>query len=348
MLKTFSFFLKSVLIGVIISSIILLLVPDLRQGSGLPLNLFSPQESSKKLSFNAAVNAAGPAVVNIYSQSIENAGYNRRQAIERTSLGSGVIMSSNGYILTCYHVIANAKLILVGLQDGRYEEAQILGFDRYTDLAVLKIPLDNLHPIPQQAEPNTMVGDVVLAIGNPLNLGQTITQGIVSRISNNGLANYVDFVQTDVSLKDGNSGGALVDSEGVLVGINNANFQTRVSRNRVENVDGVAFAIPYVVAKKVMDEIVETGKVTRGVLGFVGADINTESGIVVNAVGQGSPAERAGLQVNDVILAVDGIPADSIRKTLEYISSTRPGTQIEVEVSRNNQPIKLTMTVAEL
>lgn len=346
-LKTFSFLLKSILIGVIISSIILLLVPDLRQGSGLPLTFFTEQEHSKKMSFSHAVNAAGPAVVNIYSQSIENSSYNRRQAIERTSLGSGVIMTESGHILTCYHVIANAKLILIALQDGRYEEAQILGYDRHTDLAVLKIPLENLQPIPQSTDPNTLVGDVVLAIGNPLNLGQTVTQGIVSRINNNGLANYFDFVQTDVSLKEGSSGGALVDSEGVLVGINNANFQTRVARNRVESVDGVAFAIPYTLAKKVMDEIVETGKVTRGVVGFLGADLTTESGIVVNAIAQGGPAELAGLQVNDIILAVDGIPADSIRKTLEYISGTLPGNEIEVEVSRDNQKIKLKITVAE-
>jgi serine protease DegS len=255
-------------------------------------------------------------------------------------------MTAKGYILTCYHVIANAKLIVVALQDGRYEEAQILGYDRYTDLAVLKISSENLQPIPQSSEPNTMVGDVVLAIGNPLNLGQTITQGIVSRISNNGLANYFDFVQTDVSLKEGSSGGALVDSEGVLVGINNANFQTRVARNRVESVDGVAFAIPYVLAKKVMDEIVETGKVTRGVVGFVGADL-PNIGIVVDALAQGGPAELAGLQVKDIILAVDGIAADSIRKTLEYISGTLPGKVLEFDISRDNKKIKLKITVAE-
>lgn len=346
MFKTFSFLLKSILIGVIISSIILFLVPDLRQGSGLPLTLFTEQEHSNKISFSHAVNAAGPAVVNIYSQGIENSSYDRRQAIERTSLGSGVIMTAKGYILTCYHVIANAKLIVVALQDGRYEEAQILGYDRYTDLAVLKISSENLQPIPQSSEPNTMVGDVVLAIGNPLNLGQTITQGIVSRISNNGLANYFDFVQTDVSLKEGSSGGALVDSEGVLVGINNANFQTRVARNRVESVDGVAFAIPYVLAKKVMDEIVETGKVTRGVVGFVGADL-PNIGIVVDALAQGGPAELAGLQVKDIILAVDGIAADSIRKTLEYISGTLPGKVLEFDISRDNKKIKLKITVAE-
>lgn len=343
MRKTLSFLLNSILIGLVISSVILLLVPDLRQGSGLPLTLFTHSDSSKKLSFNSAVNAAGPAVVNIYSQSIQS---NRRQPTERTSLGSGVIMTSDGYILTCYHVITNASLILVGLQDGQFAEAQLLGFDRHTDLAVLKVPLENLHPIPQLEDPNTMVGDVVLAIGNPLNLGQTITQGIVSRIDSNGLANYFDFVQTDATLKAGNSGGALVDSEGVLVGINNANFRTRVGRS-VEEVDGVGFAIPYNIAKKVMEEIVETGKVTRGVLGFVGQDITTKNGIVVSAIAQGGPAEAGGLLVGDIILTVDGIAANSVRKILNVITETKPGTLLTFEVNRDNKVAKLEMTVVE-
>ena len=287
-LKTLSFFLKSILIGVIISSVILLLVPDLREGSGMPLTLFTEQESSKKLSFNSAVNAAGPAVVNIYSQSIERSGYQRRQAVERTNLGSGVIMTSNGYILTCYHVIANAKLILVGLQDGRLEEAQIVGFDSITDLAVLSVSAENLHPIPQLEDPKTLVGDVVLALGNPYNLGQTVTQGIVSRINNNGLNNFFDYIQTDAVLNQGNSGGALVDSEGVLIGINNANFKTRISPNRVESVDGVSFALPYSLAKKVMSEIIATGKVTRGALGFEGQQGGlTSTGIMVTDVIKG-------------------------------------------------------------
>jgi serine protease DegS len=348
-LKSLSFLLKSILIGVIISSIILLLVPDLRQGSGLPLTLFTEQESSKKLSFNPAVNAAGPAVVNIYSQSIERSGYNRRQPIERTSLGSGVIMSSNGYILTCYHVIANAKLILVGLQDGRLEEAQIIGYDPITDLAVLNISVENLHPVPQLDDPKTLVGDVVLALGNPYNLGQTVTKGIVSRISNNELNNYFDYIQTDAALNEGNSGGALVDSEGFLIGINNANFKTRVSRSRVESVDGVSFAVPYNLAKKVMGEIIATGKVTRGALGFVGQQSGPSSaGIMVTAIGQGSPAEQGGLKVRDLILSVNDIPASSIRDTLDYIADTVPGNTVTFEVNRDGTVLKLDMLVGEL
>lgn len=349
MQKTLSFLLKSILIGVIISSIILLLVPDLRQGSGLPLTLFTnTNPSTKKLSFNAAVNAAGPAVVNIYSTSIDSAGYNRRRPVERNSLGSGVVMTSSGYILTCYHVIANAKLILVGLQDGRFEEAQIVGYDQVTDLAVLSVTAENLYPIPQLEEPKTLVGDVVLALGNPYNLGQTVTKGIVSRISNNELNNYFDYIQTDAALNEGNSGGALVDSEGFLIGINNASFKTRISRNRVESVDGVSFAVPYNLAKKVLNEIITTGKVTRGALGFVGQAGPNGSGIMVTAIGQGSPAEIGGLRIRDLILSVNNVPTISIRDTLDYIASTEPGNNVTFEVNRNGSILKLDMTIVEL
>jgi serine protease DegS len=349
-LKTIPFLLKSIFIGMIISSVILLLVPDLRQGSGLPLTLFTNNNSSpKKLSFNPAVNAAGPAVVNIYSTSIDSAGYNRRRPVERNSLGSGVVMTSNGFILTCYHVIANAKLIIVGLQDGRFEEAQIVGYDPITDLAVLSVSVENLHPIPQLDDPKTLVGDVVLALGNPYNLGQTVTKGIVSRISNNELNNYFDYIQTDAAINEGNSGGALINSEGFLIGINNASFQTRINRSRVESVDGVSFAVPYRLAKKVMDEIIATGKVTRGALGFVGAKGGPASiGITVTAIVKGSPAEFGGLQVRDLILSVNDIPASSIRDTLDFIADSAPGITVTFEVNRDGTILKLDMIVAQL
>ncbi|AGH47175.1 PDZ/DHR/GLGF domain-containing protein [Paraglaciecola psychrophila 170] len=258
-------------------------------------------------------------------------------------------MTSTGYILTCYHVIANAKLILVGLQDGRLEEAHIIGYDPITDLAVLNISVENLHPVPQLDDPKTLVGDVVLALGNPYNLGQTVTKGIVSRISNNELNNYFDYIQTDAALNEGNSGGALVDSEGFLIGINNANFKTRISRSRVESVDGVSFAVPYNLAKKVMGEIIATGKVTRGALGFVGQQSGPSSaGIMVTAVGQGSPAEQGGLQIRDLILSVNDISANSIRDTLDYIADTVPGDTVTFEVNRDGTVLKLDMLVAEL
>ncbi|MDU0352819.1 trypsin-like peptidase domain-containing protein [Paraglaciecola aquimarina] len=348
--------LKSIMIGVIISSIILLLVPDLREGSGLPLDIFSQKEKkNKKLSFSNAVNSAGPAVVNVYSESLDSSSYYRRQPVQRTNLGSGVIMNIEGYILTCLHVIENAvtstdNIITIGLQDGRLAEAQIVGFDPITDLAVLSISEENLTVVPQQSENVNAVGDVVLAIGNPYNLGQTVTQGIVSRISNNGLNNYFDYIQTDAVLSEGNSGGALVDSEGNLLGITNANFKTRVSRNRVEAAEGVSFAIPYSLAKKVMEQIISNGKVTRGALGFTALEQQPtgSGGILVTAVSQGGPAELGGLQVKDIVVSVDGHPTTSIRDTLNYITNIAPGSTITFDIIRGGKKRTLQMIVGEL
>ena len=287
--------------------------------------------------------------MNIYSVSIENdTGLFRNQPRERASLGSGVIMTENGYILTCHHVVENADSIYVAVQDGRILEAQIVGNDPLTDLAVLKVTADNLHIIPQVSEPDIHVGDVVMAIGNPFDLGQTITQGIVSRAGRNGLSNYVDFIQTDAVLNQGNSGGALVDSNGILLGITNANFQVRDSRNRVRNVDGINFAVPYELAKRVMDKIINNGRVIRGQLRFIGGEYRNRPGIEVTAVANGSAADEAGLQPGDIILAIDGIRLESASKTLDMIAETAPGTTLELEISRGGNPLTINALVAEL
>lgn len=257
-------------------------------------------------------------------------------------------MTENGYILTCHHVVENADSIYVAVQDGRILEAQIVGNDPLTDLAVLKVTADNLHIIPQVSEPDIHVGDVVMAIGNPFDLGQTITQGIVSRAGRNGLSNYVDFIQTDAVLNQGNSGGALVDSNGILLGITNANFQVRDSRNRVRNVDGINFAVPYELAKRVMDKIINNGRVIRGQLGFIGGEYRNRPGIEVTAVANGSAADEAGLQPGDIILAIDGIRLESASKTLDMIAETAPGTTLELEISRGGNPLTINALVAEL
>ncbi|CAD5290364.1 serine endoprotease, periplasmic [Alteromonas sp. 38] len=330
--------------------LLLFLLPDLRQGSGLTQGLFTePSVSASRESYFAPLSRSAPAVVNIYSVSIENdTGLFRNQPRERASLGSGVIMTENGYILTCHHVVENADSIYVAVQDGRILEAQIVGNDPLTDLAVLKVTADNLHIIPQVSEPDIHVGDVVMAIGNPFDLGQTITQGIVSRAGRNGLSNYVDFIQTDAVLNQGNSGGALVDSNGILLGITNANFQVRDSRNRVRNVDGINFAVPYELAKRVMDKIINNGRVIRGQLGFIGGEYRNRPGIEVTAVANGSAADEAGLQPGDIILAIDGIRLESASKTLDMIAETTPGTTLELEISRGGNPLTIHALVAEL
>ena len=346
----FNFLLKSVFLGVAVAALLLVFLPDLRQGKGLAQGFFnSPSVSASRESYFTALSRSAPAVVNIYSVSIENgSGLFRNQSRGRTNLGSGVIMTENGYLLTCHHVVADADSIYVAVQNGRILEAQIVGTDPLTDLAVLKVTADNLHIIPQVSEPDTHVGDVVMAIGNPFDLGQTITQGIVSRAGRNGLSNYVDFIQTDAVLNQGNSGGALVDSNGILLGITNANFQVLDSNNRARNVDGINFAVPYELAKRVMDEIISNGRVVRGQLGFVGGENRNRPGIDVSAVAKGSPADIAGIRPGDIIVAIDGVRLESASKTLDMIAETEPGTELEIELSRDGRSITLTATVAEL
>lgn len=343
------FFIRSIIIGAIVAAFILLLVPELRHGSGIAFSTwFRSEPVSKRLTYYDAVSRSAPSVVNIYSVSIENSRIFGNSSRERTNLGSGVIMTEDGYILTCYHVINNAASIFVALQDSRIVEAQIVGYDMFTDLAVLKISAENIHPIPQLSEPKTRVGDFVMAIGNPYNLGQTITQGIVSRTGRNGLANYVDFIQTDAVLNQGNSGGALVDSEGYLLGITNANFKTLDAQRRVRDVDGVNFAVPYTLAKRVMEDIIVNGKVTRGQLGFSGTEYPDQDGIVISNVASGSPADLAGVQVGDILLAIDEQSISNASETLDFIAETPPGTELQLTIERDNARLTIQVEVGEL
>ena len=338
------------MLGVVVAALMLVLVPTLREGNGFTLDwLTKPISTSQRKSYHDAISRSAPAVVNIYSVSIENdVGIYRSRPRERTSLGSGVIMTESGYILTCNHVVQNADSIVVAVQDGQILEAQIVGTDQYTDLAVLKVKGENLHKIPQPDSEGVEVGDMVMAIGNPFDLGQTVTHGMVSRAGRNGLSNFVDFIQTDAVLNQGNSGGALVDSNGTLVGITNANFQVRDARNGVRNVDGINFAVPYELAKRVMDEIITNGKVVRGQLGFIGGELRGRPGVIVTAVAKQSPAEKAGLKPNDIIMAINGVRLESASKTLDMIAETKPGTTLNIEVSRNGKSIDMDVTVAEL
>jgi len=342
--------LKPVMLGVVVASILLLFFPEFRQGAGLSFNLFQKSVNiPPRISYYNALERSAPAVVNIYSISLENANrIFRNRAYERTSLGSGVIMTEDGYLLTCYHVIQNADSIYVALQDSRLVQAQLVGFDEITDLAVLRVFAEDLHVIPQMQKPDLRVGDVVMAVGNPFDLGQTITSGIVSRTGRNGFANFFDFIQTDAILNQGNSGGALVDSNGYLMGITNANFKTLDDRRRVTSVDGVNFAVPYSLARRVMDEIILNGKVTRGQLGFSGSELRGSQGIVVESVTRNSPADSAGLRVNDILLSINGVQVESASKALDMIAETEPGSQITLMVSRNDEVISMMVVVGEL
>ncbi len=346
------FLLKSIALGVIISATLLLLVPELRTGNGFELLRLS-DSSNDKISFKEAINKASPAVVNIYSTRTEpRSSIFRRQSVERTSLGSGVVMTSNGYILTCLHVIQGADFIYV-LGNGIEQEAQLIGADPVTDLAVLKVEAENLVTIPQLEDPGTEVGDLVLAIGNPYNLGQTVTQGVVSatgrsETSHMQVASHRNFIQMDAALNEGNSGGALVDSNGYLVGINNAVFKVLDSANRIKDVPGVFFAVPYNMAKRVMDAIISNGRVVRGYMGVQGQTRTGQQGFVITEVAPGSPAALANLRPMDVLISVNQEPVETPTQILNLVAETKPGTILNFEVMRNNTLIEVPVTIQEL
>jgi len=275
-----------------------------------------------------------------------------RKRIE-TSLGSGVIMSEQGFILTNHHVIQGADAIQISLQDGRMAQAKLVGSDPDTDVAVLKIDLKKLPVITLGHSDNLRVGDVVLAIGNPFGVGQTVTMGIVSATGRNklGINTFENFIQTDAAINPGNSGGALVDAEGNLVGINTAMF------SRSGGYQGIGFAIPTSLAEDVMKEILQHGRPVRGWLGVEARAITPQiaralelddaQGVVVVGVVRGGPAHRAGLQPGDVIVAIDGKKIAEAREALIAISNRKPGSRVKLEVLRNGKSLTLEATAIE-
>jgi Do/DeqQ family serine protease len=323
-------------------------------------------------SYALAVDRASPAVVNIntakvvtvkpraffndpvFRQFFGNADdlIRPHQRVE-TSLGSGVIMSEQGYILTNHHVIQGADAIQVSLQDGRTAQARVVGSDPDTDVAVLKIDLKKLPVMTFGRSDDLRVGDVVLAIGNPFGVGQTVTMGIVSATGRNklGINTFENFIQTDAAINPGNSGGALIDAEGNLVGINTAIF------SRSGGYQGIGFAIPTTLAKSVMEDILKYGRPVRGWLGIEAQaitpqiaqalDLDDTRGVVVVGVVRGGPAHRAGLQPGDVIVSIDGQKITAAREALLAISGRKPGDQVKLEVMRDGNTQTLVATAIE-
>ncbi len=327
--------------------ILILLVPELRTQLASSSFIQGQEEEQKPLSYAKAVSRAGPAVVNIYSTDINTAAGYARTARNNTRLGSGVIMDADGYILTNYHVVENADLVSVWLQNGQRYDAVLIGFDVYTDLAVLKVDATNLPVIPQREDLESFSGDVVLAIGNPLNLGQTVTQGIVSATGRNGLSstNYLQFLQMDAAINEGNSGGALINTNGELVGINSRKF---TQRNPQLNVQGIFFAVPFKLANKIMRKIIEHGRVVRGWLGITAPQITPNTkGFVISSVATGGPAHVAGLQAGDVVYQINDIPITSIEQALDIVAETLPGSTIKVSFYRNKKAMILPVVIVE-
>ncbi|GAB1263733.1 Do family serine endopeptidase AlgW [Aurantivibrio infirmus] len=363
--------------GLLLAIIALLLIPQINpvieQNSNTPLNLsnetrdLSPEigEWSGPVSYKAAVRRAKPAVVSIYRnqeirrpskwlledplfrQLFNTAALQEQQRMLAFS-GSGVIVSDQGYLLTNLHVIDGAENILVQLSDGREAVANVLGVDENTDLAVLKIEMDNLASIPIGMSDKAEDGDVVLAIGNPFGVGLTVTQGIISATNRVGKtqAGIQNFIQTDAAINPGNSGGALVDAYGNLLGINTAVLGGGQQGESI----GIGFATPVDTAIEVLNEIVELGTVVRGWLGIEALPLNSRdakqlnlsftTGMRVTHTVENGPAEKAGIQTNDVItrIRVNDNVFDDESIIVSLVSNAKPGDIIELEIWRNGKP----------
>jgi serine protease DegQ len=333
------------------------------------------QEASTQLatprvaSYADAAKKAMPAVVNIYTSKAIRARNpllddsllkryfpelaERMPTRRATSLGSGVIVAPEGYVLTNHHVVDGADDIELVLADGRELHATVRGVDPESDLAVLKADGDHLPAITFGEIDHLQVGDVVLAIGNPFGFGNTVTMGIVSALGRNhlGINRFEDFIQTDAPINPGNSGGALIDASGNLVGINSTIFSQSGGSM------GIGFAIPVSLAKTVLQQIIKEGEVTRGWLGVEPQAITREAaqalalartdGVLVRALQRGGPADRAGIQVRDVIVEIGGRPTPDVPQLLARIAELTPGSKAPVKVLREGKPLDIDVTVAK-
>ncbi|MBS0468528.1 MAG: Do family serine endopeptidase [Proteobacteria bacterium] len=332
-----------------------------RGGAGISLIEAPPSASSQPAagSFSAAARKAAPAVVSITtSKEVRNPRSNDpwfqfffgdQGPQAQTGLGSGVIVSPDGYILTNNHVVEGADEIEVALTDGRRARATVIGTDPDTDLAVLKVQLDKLPVIVLGDSDRLSVGDQVLAIGNPFGVGQTVTSGIVSALgrSHLGINTFENFIQTDAAINPGNSGGALVDVNGNLMGINTAIY------SRSGGSMGIGFAIPVSTAKQVLEGIVRDGQVTRGWIGVEPNELSPElaqtfgvqatQGVIITGVLQGGPAAQAGIRPGDVILQVGGKPTDNVSQLLTAVAALQPGQAASFELQRGDKQMKLSV-----
>jgi serine protease DegQ len=275
------------------------------------------------------------------------------EASPSAGLGSGVIVSADGYILTNNHVVEAADEITVILNDGRRTQAKLVGTDPDTDLAVLKIKLDKLPVMVLSNSDQLQVGDIVLAIGNPFGVGQTVTSGIVSALGRNqlGINTFENFIQTDAAINPGNSGGALVDVQGNLLGINTAIY------SRSGGSMGIGFAIPVNTARQVLEGIVKQGQVVRGWIGVEPTEITPDlvktfnvqksSGVIITGVLQTGPAFKAGVRPGDVLLSVQGEPVRNVAELLSRVSALKPGQPARMKVLRQSDEIELTVTPAQ-
>ena len=357
------FLLRAVVVGLAIAFVVVYLRPDLLTG------VHEVAERNTADSYAAAVDISSPSVVNVHSARRSQATgplmddpfwqryfgnqYGPPQNRMETSLGSGVIVSADGYILTNYHVISGADAIQVGLADGRSAVARVVGVDPDTDLALIKIDLPRLKSIELGRSDDLHVGDVVLAIGDPYGVGQTVTHGIVSALGRSqlGLSTFENFIQTDAAINPGNSGGALVNTRGQLVGINTALFSPSGGSN------GIGFAIPVNLARGVMQQLIAYGRVLRGYLGVEPQNITPQlaqafqlksnDGFIITSVAQDGPGAKAGLVPGDVIETIDGVSVKNSSDALNRIAGKAPGTVVVLGGIRHGKPFSVNVRVTE-
>ncbi|MET3131798.1 serine protease DegQ [Oxalobacteraceae bacterium GrIS 1.11] len=345
-------------------------------GALRPREPVSAPAEGAPVSYRAAASRAMPAVVNIITSQAPKRAANpllkdpffkkffgeRRpdgddgeddDDEQQASLGSGVIVSDQGYILTNNHVVEGADQIEVALADGRKAPAKVVGLDPETDLAVIKVKLDKLPVIALGQVEQARVGDVVLAIGNPFGVGQTVTMGIISALGRNNLHinHFENFIQTDAAINFGNSGGALIDTRGNLLGINSAIYSQ--SGGSV----GIGFAIPVSTVKAVMEEIIKSGQVVRGWIGVETQDITPElaqsfglkqqSGAIIAGIVKNGPADRAGMKPGDILLTVEGKAVTDTTEMLNLIAQLVPGGRAKMTVLRKNREAKLDIMVGK-
>ena len=370
-MKKFAFLAWPALSGILIALIILQFSPqfstpaittvkkvDFTTIQTIPSTAKTIVSENYVYSYADAVDKAAPAVVNVYIRRDENTQSNGQKLPTassefHSSLGSGVILNQQGYIVTNNHVIDKADQIVVALQDGREAVATVIGTDPGTDLAILKISLTQLPIIIIEESDSLRVGDVVLAIGNPFDFGQTVTKGIISAKSRNsvGLNRYENFLQTDAAINPGNSGGALINAKGNLVGISTAIFSKSGGSN------GIGFAIPSSLAIKVMQNLIENGRVIRGWLGVETQELTSElaesfglnnvRGLILAGVIENGPAYNAGLQAGDLILAFNDMSIISGLDSMRSIAEVKPGSILKVNFMRNGEALTTNIIVGE-
>lgn len=340
--------MQSIVVGLAVAFLVVLLRPDLlpTAGGGAPA------------SYADAVEISAPAVANVYVKRLvaySPAADERTRFRVETAFGSAVVIDQEGYLVTNFHVVAEAAEIRVQLSDGRLAVPQIVGVDAETDLALLKLDLGALSAIQMGNSAQLRVGDVVLSIGNPYGLTKSVSQGVVSATGRGllDLASFENFIQTDAAINAGNSGGALIDVSGNLVGINTA----VLTQDANAQGKGIGFAIPVDMVRGVVEEIKEHGRVIRGYLGFQPDDMTTAEreaqgiqdnvGILISSVFDGAPAAIAGLQEGDVIVAINGEPIYSQRQAQLLVAGTSPGDEVEIVGIRDGQRFTTTVVATE-